>query len=222
MSRGARALTLLCCVFCIGAADGQQRSRSRTAWSLAVSDAHVSADVDRVPLRLVLEQLAREVPLRFTTSEAVRDHPVNAHFRDLPLNEALARLLAGLAYAAVIYDTTVSIDGSAGATRAVELLVMDRASGSKSVQSSVSSPVTISSLPPSGAVDVPPDLQAALQNPDREIRLEALQRVAQQGAATAMNALTQALIDPDEQVRARAQQLVDQVFAAQAATAERH
>ena len=65
-------------------------------------------------------------------------------------------------------------------------------------------------------LDTPPEWTAALQHPDTEVRREALQHWAAQGAATPLDPLTHALVDPDESVRSRAQELIEQVWLAKA------
>ena len=65
-------------------------------------------------------------------------------------------------------------------------------------------------------LDTPPEWTAALQHPDKEVRRDALQRWAGQGAATPLDPLTYALVDPDESVRTKAQELVEQVWLAKA------
>ena len=65
-------------------------------------------------------------------------------------------------------------------------------------------------------LDTPPEWTAALQHPDKEVRREALQQWAGQGAATPLDPLTHALVDPDESVRTKAQELVEQVWLAKA------
>ena len=63
-------------------------------------------------------------------------------------------------------------------------------------------------------LDTPPEWTAALQHQNKEVRREALQQWAGQGAATPLDPLTHALVDPDESVRAKAQELVEQVLLA--------
>ena len=65
-------------------------------------------------------------------------------------------------------------------------------------------------------LDTPPEWTAALQHQNKEVRREALQQWAGQGAATPLDPLTHALADPDESVRAKAQELVEQVWLAKA------
>jgi hypothetical protein len=114
---------LLLSLFWIDAADAQRAPRGATSWLLSVSESQVTADINRIPLRVVLEELARQVPLRFSLSEESREHPVTAHFPALPLEEALARLLTGLTYALVISVPAPPATASAETKQVVELLV---------------------------------------------------------------------------------------------------
>jgi hypothetical protein len=210
---------LLLSLFWIDAADAQRAPRGATSWLLSVSESQVTADINRIPLRVVLEELARQVPLRFSLSEESREHPVTAHFPALPLEEALARLLTGLTYALVISVPAPPATASAETKQVVELLVSKKAPQAMIAGGKEASAVTAHTGPRQDAtLDPPAEWTAALQHPDRAVRVEALQRWAEQGAATPLYPLTQALVDPDESVRARAQALVEQVFAATAET----
>ena len=209
MCRGVTVVLLLVSLFWTETADAQRAPRP----ALSVSDGRVTAHINRIPLRLVVEELGRQVPLRVSLSHAWRDHLVTAHFSALPLNEALARLLTGLPYAVVIYNAAPLTSGSAATRQMVELVVVDKESGTTIAGTSERSAVTAHMAPAQAVIpDTPPEWTAALQHPDRHVRLEALQRWATQGAETALNPLTEALVDPDESVRARAQELVEQVL----------
>lgn len=195
------AVLLLLSLFCIDPAGAQAAPRNPPAWVLSVHGDQLTANLNRIPLRLVLEELARQAPLRLSVSEGLRDHPVTANFRALPLDEALERLLAGLSYA-VVYAPALSGAGSAATRQIVELMVLEKAP-------------TVTSNTGTG-IETTPELTATLEDPDKQVRLEALQRWAEQGAATPLNPLTQALVDADESVRAKAQELVERVWAAKA------
>jgi hypothetical protein len=210
MSRGMALVLLLCSVFSIEAAHAQRTPRQSLP-SLSVSDGRVTADVNRSPLRVVIEELARHVPVRASLADAAREHLVTAHFSALPLNEALARLLTGLPYAVVMPNSAQS-----GTTPAlIEVFVFDKAPEQRTVVKSETSAGTIHTLPAQNTMpDVPPEWSAALRHPDRAVRVEALERWATQGAGASLNPLTEALVDPDESVRARAQELVERVLSA--------
>jgi HEAT repeat protein len=78
-------------------------------------------------------------------------------------------------------------------------------------QAKVSEP----SVKPAAEIDATAQMSAALQDPDPAVRIKALDRWAEQGAATPFDPLTQALVDPDGSVRAKAQQLFDRALAIQ-------
>jgi len=93
MAHAVSVVLLLLSLFWTDAADAQRAPRHAPLWSLSVGEGQVTAEINRIPLRLVLEELARQVPLRLSLSEQWRDDPVTAHFRALPLNEALRGFL---------------------------------------------------------------------------------------------------------------------------------
>jgi hypothetical protein len=218
MSNGASVVLLLLSLFWTDPAAAQIRSQDSPAWVLSVHDgSRLTANVNRIPLRLVLEELARQAPLRLSVSGEWHDQLVTAHFHALPLDEALAQLLSGFSYA-IVYAAAPDGVGPAATTQIVELMVLEKAPA-KDTDRSVASAVTSNTGkgPRQGAtLDTPPEWTTALQHPDTQVRLQALQRWAEQGAATPLNPLTYALVDPDESVRARAQELVEHVLAAKA------
>ncbi len=216
MSNGVSVVPLLLSLFWTDPAAAQVRSLDSPAWVLSVHVGRLTADINRIPLRLVLEQLARQAPLRLSVSGGRHDDPlVTAYFYALPLDEALAQLLTGLSYA-IVYAAAPDEVRPAATTQIVELMVLEKAPDTGlSVASAV--PSTTGKGPGQGAtLDTPPEWTTALQHPDTQVRLQALQRWAEQGAATPLNPLTYALVDPDESVRARAQELVEHVLAAKA------
>jgi len=219
MSNAVSVVLLLVGLFWIDPAGAQRAPRDSPAWFLSVREGQLTADINRIPLRLVLDELARQVPLRLSVSGGWRDHLVTAHFRALPLGEALARLLAGFSYA-IIYAPAPDGVGSEATRRVVELLVIEKAPRATiaggSEASAVTSNTTAPGLGQETMLDTTPEWTAALQHPDTAVRVEALQRWAEQGAATPLNPLTQALVDPDESVRAKAQELVERVWATKA------
>jgi hypothetical protein len=220
MSNGVSAVLLLLSLFWIAPAAAQVGSRESPAWVLSVREGRLTADINRIPLRLVLEALARQVPLRVSVSAEWRDHLVTAHFRALALDEAVARLLAGYSYA-IIYAPAPHAVGTAATRQIGELLVFEKAPAARVAGSEPSDLTSHTGTGPGQGqeatlLDTTPEWTAALRHPDKAVRLEALQRWAAQGAATPLDPLTHALVDPDESVRARAQELVERVWAAEA------
>jgi hypothetical protein len=220
MSNRVRVVLLLFSLAWIDPADAQGARQDSPSWFLSVREGHLTAELDRIPLRIVLEQLGLQAPLRLSVSEEWRDHRVTAHFRALPLDEAIAQLLTGLSYA-IIYAPAPSHAESATTRRIVELMVFEIVPAATVADSSDAADATRNkgtgpSQQQAKLLDTTPEWTAALQHPDKQVRLEALQRWAEQGAATPLDPLTHALVDPDESVRVRAQELVERVWAAKA------
>lgn len=222
MSNRVSVVLLLFSLFWIDPAAAQVGSQKSPGWFLSVREGQLTANINRIPLRIVLEELARQVPLRLSASEGWRDHPVTAHFRSLPLDEAVARLLTGLPYG-IIYAPAPAGTGSAATRQIVELIVLEKAPAARVAGSSEASDVTSNTGTGTGpgqgqetTLETTPEWTAALEHPTTAVRVEALQRWAAQGAATPLDPLTRALVDPDESVRASAQELVERVWAAKA------
>ena len=212
MSSGARVIVVLLILLSACGAHAQQRPAQLSAWSLVVTDGRLSADIETIPLRLVLEELARQSPLHFSLNESGGNHLVTAHFRGRPLHEALARLLTGVRYALVMAEATASTNGLRAKAQTIELMVLGKTQAPAAPQNAGLVSIGQQGAPIGASLDLPPEWQAALNHGDRQVRLHALQRWAEHGAATSLNPLTQALTDPDELVRARAQVLLDRVW----------
>ena len=228
MSTAPSVVLLLLSFFWLDPAAAQRASRDSPPWSLSVREGQLSASIERIPLRRVLEELARQTPLHLSVSEKWRDHPVTAHFRALPLGKALAQLLGGLSYA-LIYTPAPYGVGSPTTQPMVDLMVFDAAPATQDSRSREADLASNTGTEPlqgldqgqdqdqaAALLDTPPEWTAALQHPDKEVRRDALQQWAGQGAATPLDPLTHALVDPDESVRAKAQELVEQVWLAKA------
>jgi hypothetical protein len=87
----------------------------------------VTARIRRVPLRVVLEELALHSALRLSVNGRWADYPVTADFLALPPDEALQRLLSGLSYAIIYEAAPELLPGDAAAKRVGELLVFENA-----------------------------------------------------------------------------------------------
>jgi hypothetical protein len=171
-----------------------------TLWTLVVLGDRLTVQLDLVPLREVLAELARQAKLHLTIDESAGNEPVSASFHDVPLVDGIDRLLGPHAYA-LLYAPTSPLDGESEPKWIGELIVLS-------------------------GKDLPADRSEALQadqaqaeglgSPDLQVRLTVLEQWAEQGPETAVNALSQALVDPDEQVRARAQELWEEALEAEA------
>jgi hypothetical protein len=94
------------------------------AFSLTAREGQLTADIIRIPLRLVLEELSRQVPLRLFVSDEAGDVRVSAQFRARPLREAVQQLLVGFSYA-IFYASESSPVGPAATAQMSELMVFD-------------------------------------------------------------------------------------------------
>jgi hypothetical protein len=168
-----------------------------------VAGDRLTAQFDRVPLPLVLAEVACPAGLRVWGGDAAGDLLVSASFQDLPLAEGLQRLLGGqphvLAYARAPADAAAPTRW-----RISEVVVPSRAQRDAADQ-------------PPGDPRTP-----ALADPDPQVRTQALEAWVQQRQGDAVDPLTHALVDPDEQVRARAQALWERLLETQAATPASH
>lgn len=206
----ASVMLLVLSLFGFDPASAQVRHQGSPAWVLSVNKGHLTAHLHGMSLRIVLEELARQVPLRLSVPPGWHDHPVSAEFRALPLDEGIKRLLAGHPYA-IIYAPRLSRVGSGGHSQMVELVVLEARHTTASAGSS-ETPASTTELGSGAALT--PEWAAALAHPDPKTRLKALDQLTQQSDST-VDALTLAISDdPDESVRAKALELIQGVWAA--------
>jgi HEAT repeat protein len=168
-----------------------------TPWTLVVLGDRLTVQLDGVPLREVLAELARQATLHLTIDEAAGNERVSASFHDVPLVDGIDRLLGPHAYA-LLYAPTSPLDGESELKGIGELIVL------------------AGQDPPADREEprpTEPTQADGLGHPDPQVRIAALETRAQQGPEAAINALAQALVDPDEQVRARALELWEEALA---------
>jgi hypothetical protein len=222
MLRNTAVVLLLCGLCRLDLAGAQSAPLQSTPSSVSVHDDQITASLDRVPLRAVLDELARRVPLRIFLNEDAHEHLVSARFNALPMNEALPQLLIGLSYAIVLPATISSGTESAGTKQMIEVLVIGKAPEVAPARGGeTSANISRGESVDEALLETPPDWTAAFQHENREVRVEALLRWAEQGAATPLNPLTRALLDPDESVRAWPQELIGRTLSLNAGMAER-
>ena len=113
----ASVSTLLLLGFCGGLAHGAgPADRASGTVVLSLQGDRLSATIAQAPLREVLAELARQVPLRVSMSGPVAEERVSLSFRNLPLAEGIERILAGKSYA-LIYAAAPAAPGSPERTR---------------------------------------------------------------------------------------------------------
>jgi hypothetical protein len=165
-----------------------------------VAGDRLTVQLGGVPLPLVLQQLARQAGLRVAGSDAAGGVLVSDSFRDLPLAEGLQRLLGGQPHV-LVSARAPAAPGAPARWRISEVILFAKAPPPAE---------------PAGDPGIP-----ALEAPDPQVRIQALEAWAQQHPRDAVDPLTRALVDPDEQVRARAQELWERLLATPAGTAPR-
>jgi HEAT repeat protein len=158
----------------------------------------LTVQLDRVPLPLVLAQLAHQAGLQVAGSAAAEGVLVSVSFRDLPLAEGIQRLLGHQPHV-LAYARAPAAPGAPGRWRLSEIILLSKAQPPAE---------------PAGDPGIP-----ALEAPNPQVRIQALEQWAQQHQGDAVDPLTYALVDPDEQVRARPQALWERMLATPAGTA---
>jgi hypothetical protein len=154
----------------------------------------LTVQLDRVPLRRVLAEVARQAGLPGSGSDAAGDALVSDRFRDLPLADRIQQLLGGQPKVLVSGRAQVA-PGAPARWRISEILVLSKAK------------------PPAGDQPAGDPGLTALVDPAPRMRLQALEQWAQQRQGDAVDPLTYALVDPDVQVRALAQALWERLLA---------
>jgi len=154
----------------------------------------VTAQLDRVPLPLVLAQLARQAGLHVSGGEAAGHVLVSTSFRDLPLAEGIQRLLGDQPHV-LVYAGAPAAPRTPPRWRISEIIVLAKAQ------------------PPAAAQPAGASKGWGFADPDPEVRIQALEAWVEHRQGDSVDPLTYALVDPDEQVRARAQELWERLLA---------
>lgn len=182
-----------------GAAGAEGGPLAPAPWVVVVHGDRLTVQLDRVPLRLVLAEIARQAGLRVAGSETAGDGLVSARFRALPLAEGIQRLLGAQPHV-LASARAPAAPGAPARWRLSEIILLSNAQ------------------PPAGDQPAGDPEGSALADPDPQVRLGALEHWVRHHQGEAGDPLTYALVDPDERVRARAQELWEHVLATQAAT----
>lgn len=215
-------LLLLCFGWGPGGAVASTDAAARTL-VLSVKGDRVSATIAQAPLREVLAELARQVPLRLSITGPVAEERVSVSFRHLPLAEGIERILAGRSYA-LIYASPQAASGVVGRVRIVEIVLLPREglpanaapSGPLATERAQAPGEAVSPpRPAGGAPSVPEDLPVDwLRHQSRDAanpaeRVAALEALTERSESQeVLPTLTAALADPDATVRAAALALI--------------
>jgi hypothetical protein len=177
-------------------AAGEAGPAGPAPWFVVVEGDRLTVQLDRVPLPLVLAEVARQAGLYVSGGEAAGDVLVSETFRDLPLAEGIQRLLGAQSHV-LVSARAPAAPGAPARWRISEIVVLSRAQAPAAGQ-----PAAASQAPPRAV-------------PDPQVRIQALEAWMEQRQGDSVDPLTYALVDPDEHVRARAQALWERVLEGQ-------
>ena len=172
---------------------------------ISVQGDRVTARIEGASLRQVLAELHRKTGVRTQFTDPGDDATVWKTFTDVPLVDALYRLLEGRSFA-LYYNAPPAAAPPAGQALVVRILpppVTAPASDSRGA-AVASQPVPIMQSPPAADLPTGPHVQSASATPDNGTL---------EGAT--LDELGQAMVDPDEPIRARAQAMFDQTLTKQ-------
>jgi hypothetical protein len=229
---GALSILLAAC----GGPDVQEQGLPRgSVVRVSVASQTATVDVKNAPLKAVLEELGRPVQITMSVPDELMSELLSLSFKDLPLEEAVDRVLAGR-----LYTISYREEGERQVLAGVQLFVNRQpvaSAGSVSTKSGqvmaqlFTSPGVLASLIPSGLWDprgrvsnneqVPPMNKKALsfedlkrsfgEEKDPALRAEMLEELAdreEEGDKSILPILTDAITDQDEMVRAAALNLL--------------
>lgn len=103
-------------------------ARSGTSFVLTLQHDHLSAAIENLPLRDVLEKLSRLTDLEVSLEESVGDELVSVEFKNLPLEEGIRRILQGKSFALTYAQTSFS-KGHTALPKVVGIRVVPKGAG---------------------------------------------------------------------------------------------
>ena len=199
--------------------------------TISAASQTVTVDVKNAPLKAVLEELGRPVQMTMSVPDELKSERLSLSFKDLPLEEALERVLAGR-----LYMMSYREEGDRQVLAGVQLFVNRQPTSSagsapansrQAMAELFTSPGVLAALMPSGLGEpgggvsnngqVPPvnnkdlpfeDLKRSFsEEKDPALRAEMLEELMGRGEEedqSMMPMLANALTDQDEMVRAEA------------------
>jgi hypothetical protein len=193
MLRVIGALALLLGIACAGVCAGPEPAAA-PAVAMVLRDGRLSVRLEGVPLPRVLLELKRQTGIESEFLGATPAGVIWQTFSDLPLEDALLRLLVGHSYA--LYSAAAGHGIAAATPESLRLLIFPRTT------TALRNTPVVSQF----AQDAPPAVERPVSNTtsDSPVILH---------PAGSLDALSQAMVDPDENVRARAQQMFEQTIA---------
>ena len=180
-----------------------------SSFSLSIQNHRLTAKIDQVPLRTVLEALTDQMPITITLKGFEGENSISATFTNLPLEEGIEQLLYGQEYA-LLYARSDSVSRSSGQARLVEIVVLPRQNRTSNTASHETQLVLV---PRNPHQTEPRDNdqsffdrleRQAFESSDPADRVAAIATIAEQQEDQALSVLSRASRDQDPEVRATA------------------
>lgn len=157
---------------------------------LMVQGERLSAKIQAAPLQKVMEELARQIPLKVDFAGNVGAQKVTLEFEGLSLEEGVKRILADTSY-------ILSYSESAGARRTMKIKLATSDSGAPGSAGAV-----VASPSPEREKERQALIDKALRSPDSKERLAALEALrAKFAMEEIVPTITAALKDKDQEIR---------------------
>ncbi len=205
--------------WCAGGAGTE--ARSGTSYVLTLQHDHLSAAIENLPLRDVLEKLSRLTDIEVSLEGSVGDESVTVEFKNLPLEDGIRRILQGKSFALTYTQTSFS-KGHAALPKVVGIRVVPKGAGQSINKESADSVIPFSSSdtrerPPESleartreALPPPESATASgLRDQDPKVREAILEKLGQTGQTVPVEPLAEmALTDASPALRMDALELL--------------
>lgn len=178
---------------------------SGTSFVLTLRHNHLSAAIENLPLREVLEKLSRLMKIEVSLEQSVGDDTVSVEFKNLPTEEGIRRILQGKSYA-LTYAQSSNSRGHKASPMVVGIRVVPKGAGPGTAHGNTdSATVHFDGNATQGQRDTELEqAREAFAAADVKTRLDALAALkdgAEEKKMEALRAVVAGLADQDAQVR---------------------
>ena len=213
------ALALLS-ISCMAAPEGGGPDMPHHPEIVQFADGRLRVEVEGVPLDQLLERIGSEAGLEVHGAQRLHE-PVSRRFEDLPLAEAIPRVLNG-AYGFTLLAPEISEDGGTARGGTLWILSEDASNGPPAVpgrqrprlsestlQEALNRPLherrrALDAAIDAGGTVAVDQLREALADPDAELRKAAIEALGELDDESAAQVLAHAVEDPDPELRREA------------------
>jgi hypothetical protein len=203
-------LTSVLMLPCIGYGDGNISAApvSGSPFVLTVHNNLLSAQIESVSLKEVLERLSQLADIEVFSKGSLGNETVRVEFKNLPLEEGIRRILQGKSYALAYAQSSYS-PGHTASPRVVGIRVVPKGPGPDTAHGNSDSPTIYFGGIGGNAPDVERNTEhersresvAAADTKDRVAALSALTEAAGENNAEALHAIVAGLEDEHADVR---------------------